>query len=55
MFMPKAALKLCYLLSLLVLAAELRIEGCLVADSPVDGAAEKRSGLRAVEDTIERF
>ena len=45
MFMPKAALKLCYLLSLLVLAAELRIDGCLVADSPVDGAAEKRSGL----------
>ena len=55
MFMPKAALKLCFLLSLLVLEAELRIDGCLAADSPVDGAAEKRSGLWVVEDTIERF
>ena len=51
MFMPKAALKpeLCCLLSLLELESELRIEGCLVADSSYDAAFKKISGLWVVE------
>ena len=55
MFMPKAALKLCFLLSLLVFEAELRMDGDWDSDSTADGEAEKRSGLCVVEDTFERF
>ena len=54
-FMPKAALKLCCLLSLFVFEAELRIDGCIVAESPVDGEAVKRSGSKVVEDRFARF
>ena len=51
MFMPKAALKpeLCCLYSLLEFESELRIDGCLVAGSPGDGASVKISGLCVVE------
>ena len=55
MFMPKAALKLCFLLSLLVFEAELRMDGDWEADSSADGEAENRSGLCVVEDTFDRF
>ena len=51
MLIPKAALRLCCLLSLLVFEAELRIDGCLAADSLVEGESdEKRSGLKVVQD-----